>query len=174
MPRSRFTAFAAALLALAPATLLALTSCTSRDDPPETTPSTATAPAPAPDLAASVKVADSPFGRILVDGAGRTLYGFTKDKAKGKDKAGDSACDADCVAVWPALTATRGLEPGPGVRPALLTDTKLAEGAEQAVYGDWPLYYYVGDATAGEVNGQGLDGVWFAVAPDGKLVREPA
>ncbi|GGZ52328.1 hypothetical protein GCM10010387_53260 [Streptomyces inusitatus] len=170
MPRSRFTAFAAALLALTPAALLALTACTSRDDTPETTPSTATAPAPAPDLAASVKVADSPLGKILVDGAGRTLYAFTKDRAK----AGDSACDADCVAVWPALTATRGLEPGPGLRPALLTETKLAEGAEQAVYGDWPLYYYVGDATAGEVNGQGLDGVWFTVAPDGKLVREPA
>ncbi|MGW2850241.1 hypothetical protein ACWC5G_36810, partial [Streptomyces sp. NPDC001274] len=41
-------------------------------------------------------------------------------------------------------------------------------------YGDWPLYYYVGDMGPGDVNGQGLDGEWFAVSPDGKLVRESA
>lgn len=41
-------------------------------------------------------------------------------------------------------------------------------------YGDWPLYYYVGDTVPGDVNGQGLDGEWFAVAPDGKLVRKAA
>ncbi|MGW5675591.1 COG4315 family predicted lipoprotein [Streptomyces sp. NPDC003860] len=116
--------------------------------------------------ASIVQVADSSLGRILVDEKGRTLYGFTKDKP------GASSCDADCVAVWPALTSARDIAAGPGVQAALLTEAKLEEGAEQAVYGDWPLYYYVGDTAAGDVNGQGLDGEWFAIAADGKLVKK--
>jgi predicted lipoprotein with Yx(FWY)xxD motif len=116
----------------------------------------------------SVRAADSPLGKILVDDSGRTLYGFTKDKP------GASKCDADCIAVWPALTSARDVKAGAGTDAALLKETKLGEGAEQAVYGDWPLYYYVGDATAGDVNGQGLDGEWFVIAADGKLIKKTA
>ncbi|MEV6398916.1 hypothetical protein AB0M39_29720 [Streptomyces sp. NPDC051907] len=114
----------------------------------------------------SIKTADSELGTILVDDSGRTLYGFTKDKP------GASNCDADCIAVWPALTSSKDVKAGPGSKASLLKETKLGEGAEQATYGDWPLYYYVGDATPGDVNGQGLDGEWFVVAADGKLVKK--
>ncbi|MEU8530479.1 hypothetical protein AB0C77_33560 [Streptomyces sp. NPDC048629] len=117
--------------------------------------------------ATSVKVAASPLGPILVDDSGRTLYGFTKDKP-----GAGTACDADCIAVWPALTSSRDVTAGDGANASLLKETKLGEGAEQAVYGDWPLYYYVGDATPGDVNGQGLDGEWFVIAADGKLIKK--
>ncbi|MCX5113544.1 hypothetical protein OOK13_34875 [Streptomyces sp. NBC_00378] len=115
-----------------------------------------------------VTVADVGLGSILVDGKGRTLYAFTKDK----DAA--SNCDAECIAVWPALTSPVPATAGRGVRKSLLREAKQSGGAVHVTYGDWPLYYYVGDMAPGDVNGQGLDGEWFAVAPDGKLVRKAA
>jgi predicted lipoprotein with Yx(FWY)xxD motif len=112
---------------------------------------------------AEVKIAQSDLGPILVDQSGRTLYAFTKDENA------SSACDADCIAVWPALTAQSAVEAKDGA------DTKLVsqiEESSQAVYGKWPLYYYVGDKVAGDLNGQGVDDEWFAIAPDGKLVKK--
>src|SRR5690606_25589637 len=40
-------------------------------------------------------------------------------------------------------------------------------------YDGWPLYTFTGDAEAGETNGQGLNDVWFVVAPDGTPVGAP-
>ncbi|MFF4077876.1 hypothetical protein ACFYZN_00545 [Streptomyces sp. NPDC001777] len=115
-----------------------------------------------------VTVADVGLGSILVDGQGRTLYAFTKDKEA------TSNCDAECIAVWPALTSPSPAAAGRGVEKSLLREARQPGGAVQVTYGDWPLYYYVGDMAPGDVNGQGLDGEWFAVSPDGKLVRKSA
>ncbi|MCX4823368.1 hypothetical protein OG883_26500 [Streptomyces sp. NBC_01142] len=154
-----------ALLAAPPtaAALLVLAACGGSADEAK---DGAAQPAAKPAKEVSVAMADSELGRILVDDSGRTLYGFTKDKP------GASNCDADCIAVWPALTSAKDVTAGPGTDAALLKETKLGEGAEQARYGDWPLYYYVGDAAPGDVNGQGLDGEWFVVAADGKLIKK--
>ncbi|MER5176959.1 hypothetical protein ABT009_01020 [Streptomyces sp. NPDC002896] len=116
----------------------------------------------------AIEVADSGVGDILVDGQGRTLYAFTKDKD------GASNCDAKCIAVWPALTSTSKAAAGKGAKASLIKEAKKSGGAVQVTYGDWPLYYYVGDAAPGDVNGQGLDGEWFVVGVDGKLIRKGA
>lgn len=99
------------------------------------------APEKAPPPSISVRTAESEMGTILVDDQGRTLYGFTKDKP------GQANCDADCIAVWPALISAKDVTAGEGTDASLLKEIKLGVGAEQAVYGDWPLYYYVGDLT---------------------------
>ncbi|WP_327323833.1 hypothetical protein OG735_15945 [Streptomyces sp. NBC_01210] len=148
---------------LVTAALLTLSACGGSTDGSE---DDAAKPARKPAAAVSVKTVDSALGKILVDDSGRTLYGFTKDKP------GAGNCDADCIAVWPALTSAKDVKAGAGADAALLKEAKLGEGAEQATYGDWPLYYYVGDATPGDVNGQGLDGEWFVIAADGKLIRK--
>lgn len=57
------------------------------------------------------------------------------------------------------------------MKSSLIQVAKKSGGAVQTTYGGWPLYYYVGDAAPGDVNGQGLDGQWFVVGADGKLVR---
>jgi predicted lipoprotein with Yx(FWY)xxD motif len=41
-------------------------------------------------------------------------------------------------------------------------------------YGGKPLYYFAGDAKPGDVKGQGVGSVWFAVAADGELVKAKA
>jgi predicted lipoprotein with Yx(FWY)xxD motif len=110
-----------------------------------------------------VKIAQSGLGPILVDQTGRTLYAFTKDENK------SSACDADCIAVWPALTAESKVDAKDGADVQLVSQI---DESSQAVYGKWPLYYYVGDQVAGDVNGQGVDDEWFAIAADGKLVKK--
>ncbi|WP_351232875.1 hypothetical protein [Streptomyces sp. NPDC002133] len=159
--RTRTTIVAASAAALA---VLALSACGGSSEP-EGGPSDS--PSKPRTAAVSVKVSDSPFGRILVDDSGRTLYGFTKDKP-----GAGSACDADCIAVWPALTSAEDVAAGSGADASLLKEIKPAEGAEQATYGDWPLYYYVGDRAPGDVSGQGLDGEWFVIGADGKLIKK--
>ncbi|MDX8034491.1 hypothetical protein SK803_30095 [Lentzea sp. BCCO 10_0856] len=112
---------------------------------------------------AEVKIAQTELGPVLVDQTGRTLYAFTKDENK------SSACDADCIAVWPALTAQSKVDAKEGADTSLVSQV---EESSQAVYGKWPLYYYVGDQVPGDLNGQGVDDEWFAIAPDGKLVKK--
>jgi predicted lipoprotein with Yx(FWY)xxD motif len=112
-----------------------------------------------------IKVADSDFGRMLVDESGRTLYAFTKDK----DRA--SNCDEKCIAVWPALTIATSVTAGDGANASMIGQAKQGDRVQQATYGEWPLYYYVGDAVAGDVNGQGIDDEWFVLSPDGKLIK---
>jgi predicted lipoprotein with Yx(FWY)xxD motif len=46
---------------------------------------------------ARVSTAGTGLGRIIVDGRGRTLYIFEKDKR------GRSACSGFCASVWPPL-----------------------------------------------------------------------
>jgi hypothetical protein len=75
------------------------------------------------------------------------------------------------IATWPALVSRQPVTAGAGTNQSLLSETKRAEGTVQATYGQWPLYYYAGDLVPGDVDGQGVDGVWFAVGTDGKLIK---
>ena len=114
----------------------------------------------------TVAVASSKLGNILVDDKGRTLYAFTKDQG---DK---SACSGQCAANWPALAGAATA--GTGAQAALLSTAAQADSSSQVTYGGRPLYYFAGDAKAGDTNGQGVRGVWFAVTADGELVKAKA
>lgn len=102
-----------------------------------------------------VTVADSSLGSILVDGDGNTLYLFTPDEQ------GDSVCYDQCEANWPPLPAD--VVAGDGVDAGLLGSAPRNDGTEQATYNGWPLYYFVNDAVAGDVNGQGVNDVWYVL-----------
>ena len=53
---------------------------------------------------------------------------------------------------------------------ALLGTTLRDDGTTQVTYNGWPLYYFVGDAAAGDVAGQNVNEIWFVLAPDGEYV----
>jgi predicted lipoprotein with Yx(FWY)xxD motif len=124
-------------------------------------PATTAAPAPAP---ASITLADTPLGKIMVDAEGRTLYAFTNDKD------GTSTCNGACAKAWPAAPITGDPVAGDGITAALTTVDNPA-GGKMLKAGKWPLYRFSGDAAPGDTNGQGSGGVWFVVGADGKLIK---
>jgi len=115
--------------------------------------------------AATVAVSKSKLGEILADAEGRTLYAFTVDKG------GTSACYQQCAKAWPALTVTGDPSAGTGVEASLLGTTTRTDGGAQVTYKGMPLCYFAGDSKPSDTKGQGLNKVWWVVAPDGSLVR---
>jgi predicted lipoprotein with Yx(FWY)xxD motif len=115
--------------------------------------------------AARLKTHKSPKGTVLVDGKGRTLYLFRKDKT---DK---SRCSGQCAADWPPLLTTGRPKVSGLVRKSLLGTTKRDDGKTQVTYNGHPLYLYIGDLKAGDMNGQGVSAFgarWYAVTPSGR------
>jgi len=121
-------------------------------------------PAPTPAVAATVKLADSPLGKIMVDADGHTLYAFTKDAN------GVPTCVDACAKAWPPSSLTGQPVAGTGVAATLHPVTSPTGGTMIAA-GKWPLYRFAGDAKPGDTNGQSSGGVWFAVAADGRLIN---
>ncbi len=108
---------------------------------------------------ASLQVSQNPaVGAFLADAKGMTVYLFEKDTT-----ANQSMCEADCAATWPAVPA-EGLSLPEGV-PGKLGSIDRADGSKQASYNGIPLYHFSGDAAAGDINGEGMGGIWFVVAP---------
>lgn len=109
---------------------------------------------------------DDKLGKIIRDGKGRTLYRFTKDTAWPMK----SNCEGACLEKWrPAklvdLNKVEGIDP-----KKLITYTR-PDGTKQLTIDCWPLYWFTGDKTPGDTNGQGVGGTWFAVTADGKLAK---
>lgn len=124
---------------------------------------TATTTAPA-----TVMVANSSLGMILVDATGRTLYAFANDTPT------MSNCTASCAMLWPPLTATGQPAGGSGVDGTKLTVLTGASGM-QVVYNGHPLYLFAQDSAAGDVKGQGFaGGLWHVIAPTGQIVTTAA
>jgi predicted lipoprotein with Yx(FWY)xxD motif len=63
---------------------------------------------------ATVELAHTKFGDILVGGHGRALYLFAADKST------SSTCYGACASLWPPLTVTMEPKAGPNVRASLL------------------------------------------------------
>ena len=116
---------------------------------------------------ATVGVASSGLGKILVDSQGRTLYLFQKDSGT------TSACIGACADDWPPLRANGEPTSGDGATASLLGTSRQADGRSQVTYDGHPLYRYEGDQKPGDTNGQGITlfgAAWFALTPAGSQV----
>ncbi|MFV8185001.1 SCO0930 family lipoprotein [Streptomyces sp. AF1B] len=103
------------------------------------------------------------LGKVLTDGAGKTLYRFDDDTAEPPK----SSCDGDCAKAWPPVPADDATA-GAGIDKALLGEVTRSDGSKQLTIGGWPAYRYAKDTKAGDTTGQGVGDKWFALAPDGK------
>ncbi len=115
-----------------------------------------------------VAVAKSPFGRILVDSKGITLYDFAQDKGR------TSTCYGACAALWPPLLTTRKPVAASGVRASLLGTTRRKDGKLEVTYAGRPLYYFVSDRKPGQTTGQGIDqfgAPWWVISPAGEEIH---
>jgi predicted lipoprotein with Yx(FWY)xxD motif len=121
--------------------------------------------------AATVGVAGTGIGNVLVDSQGRTLYLFAKDQGT------TSACSAACATAWPPLRASGKPVAGTGVKSSLLGTTKRSDGKPQVTYNGHPMYLYVGDQKAGDTSGQGIMAFgagWFALTASGTQISGSA
>ena len=103
---------------------------------------------------------------FLVDGEGMALYLFTDDT----QNSGASTCTGDCLVRWPAVIVTGTPTAGEGVDASLLGTITRDDGTMQATYNGWPLYYFEDDTAPGDINGQGVGGVWFLVNAAGDAI----
>jgi predicted lipoprotein with Yx(FWY)xxD motif len=163
MTRSRSITFLATA-AVIPLTALALASCgggnndaTAATGPPKT----------ANGRPATVGVANSGLGKILVDSQGRTLYLFTKDAGT------KSACFGACAGDWPPLRADGKPAVGSGASASMVGTTTRSDGKPQVTFDGHPLYLYEGDQKPGDTNGQGITAFgapWYTLSPAGSQV----
>ena len=165
-PRKPITFLASA--AVIPLTALTVAACgggaAATASPPPAPPKTTATP---PTQTATVRVANSRLGRILVDSGGQTLYLFKADTRT------SSACSSACAAAWPPLRTGATPAVAGGANSALVGTIARSDGARQVTYNGHPLYTFVKDQKPGDVNGQGLTAfgaTWFAVSPAGNQI----
>jgi predicted lipoprotein with Yx(FWY)xxD motif len=132
------------------------------------TPSATATSTATPTGAATVATATMKFGPILVDGSGRTLYLFEKDRPN------VSECTGACTSEWPVFHSSGMPKAGAGVQAALLGMIKRSDNTTQVTYNQHPLYYYRDDAgKPGQIRGQNVSAFgakWYVVAPNGNKV----
>jgi predicted lipoprotein with Yx(FWY)xxD motif len=161
MTRTRsitFLASGAALLLVA----LAVAGCGSSGNSSSSAPPTTSSGRPA-----TVGIANSGLGKIIVNSQGRTLYLF------GKDSGTTSACTGACAANWPPLRANGKPKLGSGANASLVGTIMRSDGKPQVTYNGHPLYLFKGDKQAGDMNGEGLTafgGTWYVLSSSGNQV----
>jgi predicted lipoprotein with Yx(FWY)xxD motif len=110
---------------------------------------------------ATLTLVDTSVGRVLADSKGMSLYLF------GPDDQGESTCYDACADNWPPLVSNGEPTVGTGLDSSLLGSITRTDGSSQLTYAGWPLYYFARDAEPGDINGQGVNDVWYLVSADG-------
>jgi predicted lipoprotein with Yx(FWY)xxD motif len=154
--------------------------CSSSTKSSSSTPTAATAAAAAPSSAApaaggsggavapagptTVSAQMGALGMYLTDGSGKSVYLYTPDTSS------TSTCYGQCIASWPALLTTGAPQAGTGATAGMLGTSPRKDGTTQVTYNGHPLYYFIGDKSAGDTNGQGKAGTWYLVTPTGTQI----
>jgi predicted lipoprotein with Yx(FWY)xxD motif len=139
------------------------------------------------------------FGTVLVTSTGESLYTFSGDNFPFASTGLQLDCTAlnlapsgtPCTTAWPPLTASSVIAKG-GVRKNKL-GTVTRNGVTQVTYFGQPLYGFVGDKAANDVNGEDVaafNGTWYLdhangtpavetptvtteISPDGIILSSP-
>jgi predicted lipoprotein with Yx(FWY)xxD motif len=115
---------------------------------------------------------------ILVTARGLTLYAYVSDR---KGATPFPSCTNDstyhCSRHWIPLRTTGAPKAGAGVKQRLLGTVARADGGTQVTYAGHPLYTWiggyggVGDARAGDLNGQAFASLWYVLSPAGAVIH---
>jgi predicted lipoprotein with Yx(FWY)xxD motif len=136
----------------------------SNDNASATVPGSAApaVPTTAPSGPMVVAKAVNGIGSVVTDEKGMTLYSYGKDQANPSKW----TCAGSCTGTWTPVIVGDSVGTS-GVAKSLL-GTVHRDGRKQLTLAGWPLYRYVGDTQAGQVNGQGKDDEWYAMTPSGR------
>ena len=119
---------------------------------------------------ATVKLAITSKGKILVTNSNFTLYLFARD-GKNKDSC---VAIAHCTGAWPPYTVSGKPVAGPGVKASLLGTIAIGHGKRQVTYAGHALYTYAGDAGPKATSYIGFvqfRAAWDALNAAGKAVK---
>ena len=119
----------------------------------------ATSGAPSPTI---VKVVRTSSGPVLAAASGRTLYVFVDDLLT----RAPSACTGDCAHDWVPMPARGRITVSGGVSGRLGTIVR-SDGERQLTMDGRPLYLFSGDKAPGEIRGNGVGNLWWAMTPSG-------
>lgn len=108
-----------------------------------------------------------PFGKVLTDDKGFTLYVFDKDT---KDPSA-SNCNGDCAAKWPPVKAEDTVV-AQGLDKSLIGSVVRKDGTKQITVAGSPVYRFAKDTAPCQANGEGVQGTWFVAAPDGGKAKD--
>jgi len=98
-------------------------------------------------------------GGYLVDSKGMSLYYFKKDMPS------ISACINECLKKWPVFYTEKIAVQKPLKKKDFGVITR-DDGKMQTTYKGWRLYYFFKDTKAGDMNGEGINKVWYVIYPD--------
>jgi CxxC motif-containing protein (DUF1111 family)/predicted lipoprotein with Yx(FWY)xxD motif len=96
---------------------------------------------------------------LLAGGEGSSRPGFTLYVFDNDLGSPGSNCNGGCAANWPPLLVNDGGATG----VADLSTITRNDGSLQATYDGRPLYFFSGDAAAGDTSGDGAGGVWHSI-----------
>jgi len=85
---------------------------------------------------------------------GFSLYTFDMDSAN------SSSCSGDCLVNWPAFV--------PSAADTAIGDFSIftrADGTRQWAHKGMALYFFIGDTTKTDINGDNVNGVWHLIEP---------
>jgi predicted lipoprotein with Yx(FWY)xxD motif len=136
--------------------------------PPASAPTPSASPSPP--LPNTLSVAVSRYGKIIVDGQGRTLYLFDAERTI------TPRCYGACAVAWPPLLTSAAPVAGGGLSQALIGTAARSDGSMQVAYNGHALYLYAGDRSPGEIKCQAVveyGGGWFVVDTQGNKVTSP-
>jgi predicted lipoprotein with Yx(FWY)xxD motif len=121
-------------------------------------------PAEEPAGPATVSVASTGIGEVLVGPDGKTLYLYASDQGN------TSAVPANILSAWPPLTVASAdaAVAGEGVDATKLGTAPQPDGSIWVTFNGHLLYGFSGDAAAGDTNGHKLGDIWFALTPAGE------
>jgi predicted lipoprotein with Yx(FWY)xxD motif len=132
-------------------------------------PTPASTPSASPTAAAGslvVQTSTTSLGTFLTDSSNKSLYMFAADTD------GTSTCTGACAVVWPPFLQSNGqtIAPNSSLQSSLFSTTTRPDGTQQVTYNNHPLYYYQGDTSPGNTNGEGISSFganWYLVQPNG-------
>ena len=109
--------------------------------------------------AADASLVQTASSQMLVTATGMTLYLFIPDKKN------QSNCTGNCAKTWPPLVVPSGMTAPTGLAgfSGVFATSTRADGTTQLTYDGAPLYTFAKDAKPGDINGQGVGGVWWTV-----------
>ncbi len=107
-----------------------------------------------------------PFGTILVNGSGQTLYLNTADTPK------HFSCTAGCAQAWPPLETTGKPKAQGSAKSSLLGTLKGPDGKTWVTYNHHQLYTFTSDSK-GRATGEGVNSFFVVNASGNKISHAP-